>query len=51
MTAEPRIGLLFTAARTIRWLALPIVVIWAALTVVVNIAVPQLSEIARARSR
>ena len=37
-------------ARTIRWLSVPIVLGWLALTVVVNVVAPQLEEVGAAHS-
>src|SRR5258708_34263705 len=37
-------------ARTIRWLSVPIILGWLALTVVVNVVAPQLEEVGAAHS-
>lgn len=50
MTGETGSGLLSAAARMIRWMSLPIILFWVALTVVVNTVVPQLPEVADAHS-
>ncbi len=43
-------GHLLVVARTIRWSSLPIILFWLALTVVVNIAAPQLQDVAKTES-
>jgi len=50
VSTKPDADRLFTATRTIRWLSLPIILFWLALTVVVNTVAPQLSEVAKERS-
>jgi putative drug exporter of the RND superfamily len=50
VSSEHRAGLLFCVARAIRWLALPIVLFWVGLTVVVNVAAPPLNTVAEMHS-
>jgi putative drug exporter of the RND superfamily len=50
VSTQPDAGHLLTTARTIRWLALPVILFWVALTVVVNTVSPQLPEVAKAHS-
>ena len=50
MSTEHTGGQLFIAARTIRWLSLPIILFWVGVAVVVNIITPQLQEVANVRS-
>ena len=50
MSTEHTAGQLFIAARTIRWLSLPIILFWVGVAVVVNIITPQLQEVANVRS-
>jgi putative drug exporter of the RND superfamily len=50
VSTEHTAGRLFIAARTIRWLAVPVILCWLALTVVVNIVAPQLQEVAATNS-
>ncbi len=50
MRTEHPAGHLFAAARTIRRLAVPIILFWVALTIVVNTVAPQLQSVARKHS-
>jgi putative drug exporter of the RND superfamily len=50
MSTEHGVGRLFIAARTIRWLSLPVILFWVAVAAVVNVVTPQLSEVAQAHS-
>ncbi|KQH75362.1 hypothetical protein AO501_24535 [Mycobacterium gordonae] len=50
MSGEIDGGWLVGAARTVRWLALPVILFWVALTVVVNTTTPPLNEVAGTRS-
>ncbi len=50
MSTRHSTGHLFIVARTIRLLSLPVILFWVALTVVVNIAAPQLQEVAKTES-
>jgi RND superfamily putative drug exporter len=43
-------GFLFTAARLMRWLAIPVIVCWVALTAAVNTVTPPLAEVASAHA-
>lgn len=46
MSTETGAGPLHTAARTVRWLALPVILFWVALCAVMNTVTPPLSEVA-----
>ena len=50
MSTEHATGHVFVVARTIRWLSLPIILFWLALTVVVNVVAPQLDVAAETHS-
>lgn len=50
MRRDPDGGRLVAASRTIRWLALPIILFWIALTIVVNTVTPPLPEVAGTHS-
>jgi RND superfamily putative drug exporter len=47
MSTEHTAGRLFKVARTIRWLSLPVILFWLALTVVVNTVAPPLQEVVK----
>ena len=50
MSTEPDGGLLFTAARLIRWLAIPVIVFWVVLTAALNTVTPPLAKVASAHA-
>ncbi len=50
MSTEHGAGRLFTVARVIRWLSLPIILFWVGLTVVLNVIAPELNTVAETHS-
>ena len=43
----PRRSLPHAIARTIRWLSVPIVLVWLAVAAITNVAVPQLEDVGK----